>query len=283
MLRLALLALALLPALALAQLPSYTLIDFGPDDDPNGPGPRSADCLATPDGTDGGGNPLYQCRSWDFETAVSTEFTNIWVGYAQLPPGSLQTPDLSRTPVENLDSCCGLPPPNEGLEVLPMPPGESYGAEATSLSEGGGYIVGHATHLVTSSAGNAVLRRAIVWANLTPYALPALAGNDIAFDSAAYAASPSGEVVGESQMYLNVGGYALRATIWINRAPHELQYMLSPAGNVVLTTARWIDCAGNIVAQGWPTSLGSFPPLSTSYPHDYLLVRQGSSRAGCGN
>jgi len=152
-----------------------------------------------------------------------------------------------------------------------MPSGESYGAEATSLSAGADYIVGHATH-------DAMIRQAIVWDHLTPYVLPALAGNELSFDSAAYSASSSGEVVGESQMHLNVGVYALRATVWIDRAPHELQYMLSPAVNVVLDTARWINCAGDIIAQGWPTSYGSFPPGSSAYPHNYLLVRQGSAR-----
>lgn len=278
MLRLILLSLALLPTLALAQLPSYTLVDLGPDDDPNGLGPRGADCLVTPAGTDNG-NPLYQCRSWDLESVSTLDSISAWVGYEQLPAEN-QAPELYRRPVESFLSCCGIPPPNQGLNTLSMPAGESsYGAEATSLSEGAQYVVGHGTHLVpSSSGGSAELRQAIVWDNLTPYVLPALAGNETTFDSAAYAVSSSGEVVGESQMYLNVGGYALRATEWIDHSPHELQYMLSPAVNMVFTTARWIDCAGNIIVQGWPASYGSFQPGNTIYPHNYLLERNGASR-----
>lgn len=277
MLRPALLSLALLPTLALAQLPSYTLIDLGSDSDPNGPGPRSADCLTTPTGAEFAGNPTYQCRSSSINSIFTTQYLNAWVGYAQMPTPDSQSAALYRRPVEYLEICCGQPPPNEGLTELPMPAGESYGAEATSLSPEADYIVGHATHLLTTGSGT-VIRQAIEWDQLTPYVLPALAGNELSFDSAAYAANSSGEVVGESQMYLNVGGYALRATVWINRAPHELQYMLSPAVNVVLDTARWINCAGDIVAQGWPTSYGSFPPGISAYPHNYLLVRQGSPR-----
>lgn len=278
MLRLILLSLAFLPTLALAQLPSYTLVDLGPDSDPNGLGPRLADCLVTSEGTLNG-NAVYQCRSWDYELATTMEFMMAWVGYEQLPAQN-QAPELSRTPVENFQSCCGPPPPNQGLNALPMPAGESsFGAEATSLSDGAQYIVGHATHVVPGSTGGTTeLRQAIEWDNLTPYVLPALAGSETTFDAAAYAASSSGEVVGESQMYLSAGGYALRATEWIDHSPHELQYMLSPAVNMVFTTARWIDCAGSIVAQGWPAAYGSFPPLTTTYPHNYLLERNGASR-----
>jgi len=271
MLRFMLLSLALLSPLALAQLPTYTLVDLGPDSDPNGLGPRSADCLGTAAGTVNG-NALYQCRSWSFETATSSENTIAWVGYEQSA--------AQKSPVENFSSCCGMPPPNEGLNILALPAGESsYGAEAISLSAGAQYVVGYSTHAVPSSSGGSEqVRQAIVWDNLTPSVLPALAGNETTFDSAAYSASASGEVVGESQMYLNVGGYALRATEWIDHSPHELQYMLSPPINMVFTTARWIDCQGNIIAQGWPASYGSFQPPNTNYPHNYLLQRIGASR-----
>lgn len=282
MLRLVSVLLLLLPTFALAQLPTYTLIDLGPADDPNGLAPPSADCLGTPAGNDGAGNPVYQCRSWAVSSNGSSLYTNSWVGYAQLPAQNSQPLALYRRPVEYLQTCCGEPPPNEGLNALPMPPGESEGAEATSLSVGADYIVGHSTHLfTTSSGGSALVRRAAVWDHLTPYNLPALAGNDSSFDSAAYAVSSSGEVVGESTIPLNAGGYATRATIWLNRMAYELQYMLSPRVSVILTTARWIDCEGNIVAQGWPASYGSTPPETTTYPHDYLLVRQGSPRSNC--
>jgi hypothetical protein len=209
---------------------------------------------------------LYTCHSWESpqsRSGGSLMYVNVTVGYALLPANQPQ-------PVEDYESCCLEPPPYEGLHALPLPSAlQTFAAEAFSVSEGGQYVVGNAVHRG--------VRSAIIWEDEVPYELPALYGSGVQYDSAAYSVNEWREAVGESLIPLTAGGSALRATVWIAHAAHELQYMLSPYVPVLLTTARWIDCAGNIGAQGWPLSEGPFP-FSTTYPHNYLLVRQGAAR-----
>jgi len=278
MLRLAAIA-VMFPVLALAQGPTFTLIDLGPADDPNGTGWPDAECLETDAGTDSAHHPLITCRSWEYDSSGTLEYTQAWVGYAQLPlSAGSQRPELHRQPVEYYDICCGKPPPNAGLRTLKLPAGSSAG-EAISLSQGAQYVVGYSSHSgMTASGENSLIRHAILWTNEQPRQLPALAGGDSRLDSAAYAVNAWGEAVGESEVALATGGYAERATLWIAATAHELQYMLPAGGaSVILTTARWIDCAGNIGAQGYPSALSPFPG-SSDYPHNYLLMRQGTPR-----
>ena len=263
------LLLLLVSALALAQVPIYTLVDLGSADAPNGTAWPDADCVGTAAGTDAQGHPLYSCQSWDSpRRGGANAYLDVAVGYALLAPNQPQ-------PFESYASCCSEPPPYAGLNALPLPPAlQGFAAEAISLSEGGEYVVGYAEHQG--------VRNALLWDAEIPYELPALSGNGIQYDSDAYSVNESGEVVGESLIPLTAGGSALRATVWIAHAPHELQYMLSPYVPVILTTARWIDCAGNIGAQGEP--IGADPPyLDSNYPHNYLLIRQGAARSSCGS
>lgn len=263
--RLVSLLLLVVPGLALAQVPTYTLVDLGSANAPNGTGWPDADCIGSAAGTDAAGHPVYMCHSWDSpQSQGSLQFINVTVGYAVLPGPANQL-----QPVEDYDSCC--PGPSyEGLNALPLPSAlQTFAAEAISVSEGGQYVVGYAVH---QGLGNA-----IIWEDEVPYELPALSGSGVQYNSAAYSVNQWREAVGDSQIPLTGGGSALRATVWIAHAAHELQYMLSPYVPVILTTARWIDCAGNIGAQGWPISVGP-NPLSSNYPHNYLLIRQGAAR-----
>ena len=262
-LRLLGLLILVLPGLCLAQTPTYTLVDLGSASVPNGTGWPGADCLGNAAGTDAQGHPLILCNNWDFSESGTLMSLSVAVGYAVLPGNRPQ-------PVEDYESCCGQGPSYEGLNALPLPSAlQTFAAEAISVSEGGQYVVGYALHQG--------VRNAILWEDEVPYALPALYGAGIQYDSAAYSVNEWREAAGESLIPLTAGGSALRATVWIAHAAHELQYMLSPYVPVILTTARWIDCAGNIGAQGWPLSLAPHP-LSSSYPHNYLLVRQGAVR-----
>ena len=260
--------LLLVTGLALAQVPTYTLVDLGSADAPNGTAWPAADCIGSAAGTDAEGHPVYICHSWTLPTrGGANQSLQVLVGYALLAPNQPQA-------VEDYESCC-VPPLYEGLNALPLPPAlQTFASEAISVSEEGQNVVGHALHQG--------VRSAILWENEVPNELPALYGNGIQYDSAPYSVNESGEAVGESLIPLTVGGSALRATVWIAHAPHELQYMLSPYVPVILTTARWIDCAGNIGAQGEP--IGAPPPyLDSNYPHNYLLIRQGAVRSSCGS
>jgi hypothetical protein len=264
------LLLLVVPGLVLAQVPTYTLVDLGSADVPNGTAWPDADCIGSAAGTDAEGHPVYICHGWSAPTSgQSFDSLSVAVGYA-LSPAPANQPQ----PVENYESCCGGPPSYEGLNTLPLPSAlQTFAAEAISVSEGGDYVVGYAMHQGA--------RNAIIWEAEVPYVLPALYGSGSQYDSAAYSVNESREAVGESLKPLTAGGSALRATVWIAHAAHELQYMLSPYAAVILTTARWIDCSGNIGAQGWPLSVGP-NPLSSNYPHNYLLVRQGAAR-NCGS
>ncbi len=279
MLRLGAIA-VMIPVLALAQGPTFTLLDLGPADDPNGTGWPDAECLATDAGTDSAGHALLTCRSWEYDRNGTLEYLHAWVGYAQLPVSGSQRPELNRQPVEYYDTCCGKPPPYQGLKRLSLPAGVASAGEAISLSQGAEYVVGYSSRSgTTASGGSDLTRRAILWTNEQPRQLPALAGSNSRFDSAAYAVNGWGEAVGESETAVNGSGYAERATLWIGESPHELQYLLAAgSASVILTTARWIDCAGNIGAQGFPSALSPYPG-SSDYPHNYLLMRQGAARS----
>ena len=263
------LLLFVVPGLALAQVPTYTLVDLGAANAPNGTGWPGADCNTSAAGTDSQGHPLYSCSGWDWNSSGTLMYISVGVGYALLAANQPQ-------PFESYNSCCSGPPPQEGFNVLPLPAAlQMFPAEAISIAEGGQYAVGYATH--TDQNGGGMIRSAILWNNEAATELPALSGSGIQYDSAAYSANEWGEVVGESLISLDAGGSAERATLWIDNSAHELQYRLSPYVAVILTTARWIDCAGNIGAQGWPIAIGP-EPYSTNYPHNYLLLRQGAAR-----
>lgn len=263
------LLLSLIPGLALAQVPTYTLVDLGAANVPNGTGWPDAGCHASAAGTDSQGHPLYFCNTWEWEALGTQQSIRASVGYSLVSANQPQ-------PMENYINCCGsAPPPYYGLNVLPLPAAlQTFPAEAISISEGGQYAVGYATH--PDQYGDPV-RSAIVWNYEVASELPALSGAGIQYDSAAFSANEAGEVVGESLIPLTAGGAAERATLWIAGSAHELQYMLAPYVPVILTTAKWIDCAGNIGAQGWPIGQGPVP-FSTNYPHNYLLLRQGAAR-----
>lgn len=268
------------PVLAAAALPTYTLIDLGPANDPNGTVWPDAECQKIAAGKDGSGHPLYSCREWDWSASATLDSYYIWGGYAQLAVSDPTRPvEVFRRPVEYFESCCGKPPPFEGLMTLLMPKSESTAAGAAlSISQGGEYTVGYAAYYRGNSSGRAgLVRHAVAWDREVPASLPALAGTGAQFDSAAYAANEWGEFVGESEIRLSGAGYASRATIWIARVPHELQYMLAPYVPLVLVQAGWIDCAGNVGALGWPLDIG-LHPYSTNYPHAYLLKRNGAAR-----
>lgn len=258
----------LIPGFALAQVPTYTLVDLGAVNVPNNTNWPDADCNPSNAGTDSQGHPVYLCNSWDSDASGTLMFVHVSVGYALVAANQPQ-------PVEFFDSCCDDPDPRDGLNALPLPAAlQSFPAEAISISEGGQYAVGYATH--TDQTGHGSIRSAILWNNEAAAELPALSGSGIQYDSAAYSANEWGEVVGESLIPLSAGGSAERATLWIGNSAHELQYMLSPYVPVILTTARLIDCSGNIGAQGWPISIGAHP-YSSNYPHTYLLLRQGAA------
>ena len=278
MLRLA--ALLLLPSLAVAAVPNYTLIDLGPANDPNGTNWPDPECQEIAAGKDSAQHPVYTCREWDFEATSSLESYHVWAGYAQLTVTDPSHPaETYRRPVEFYQDCCGQPPPYAGLKTLAMPHSESTSAgEALSISQGGEYAVGYAAYYRSNTSGGfSLVRHAVAWDHEVPVQLPALAGTGAQYDSAAYSANQWGEFVGQSEIRLSAGGYASRATVWIAHVPHELQYMLSPAVPVILSLAGWIDCAGNIGALGWPMDIG-LHPLSTNYPHAYLLLRNGTAR-----
>ena len=113
------LLLLLVPGFALAQVPTYTLVDLGSANVPNGTGWPDADCIGHAAGTDAQGHPVYICHSWTAETILSLSSLAVDVGYALLPAPANQT-----QPVENYVACCGAPPPPyEGLKAFAAPIG----------------------------------------------------------------------------------------------------------------------------------------------------------------
>jgi probable HAF family extracellular repeat protein len=115
-------------------------------------------------------------------------------------------------------------------------------------------------------------RHAFLWRNGVMTDLGAIAGQG--YDSSAAAVNDSGEVVGTTSTISSTDGSVLsRAFMYVNGTTYNLSFYLTGGPTVHLSNALWIDCQGNIAANG--------TPLSSTTVHSYLLVRQGPARTTC--
>lgn len=252
-----------------AALPSYTVIDLGPDAIPATTSFGQGGCeMSTPPFGPATGRGLYSCHSLDVESSDTLENTMVWVGYQS---GSSSNTD---TPLIYASGCCGQygspafgptwPPVNGNGNPTPLPlPSGATGARALSLDSAAADAVGYAE---LSNGGE----RAVEWDAAGVALLPDVSGS-AGNDSTAYAANACGQIVGESgQQFLTPGWGAPLATIWINGTPHELQQLLAQgAPSLSLTSARWINDSGEIGAIGFAAGMDA---SSTLNEHEYVLI-----------
>ena len=163
------------------------------------------------------------------------------------------------------------------LGVLPGALAEpTFGVQSEAIGfNQAGDVVGLSNSAYTTNAspnGYRIAQHAFLWNNGVMSDLGAIAGNN--YNSSAVAVDDSHEVVGTTQTISSVTGETLqRAFVYTNGTMYNLTFYIIGGPTVLLSKALWIDCQGNIAAEGTPASA-----TGAGGSHSYLLIRQGAAR-----
>lgn len=139
----------------------------------------------------------------------------------------------------------------------------AYGANES------GDVVGDSQTAYTTPFGSTAYH-AFLWNGGHMTDLGAIAGNN--YNSQANAVNDSHEVIGTTQAISSItGGILERVFLYTSGKMYNLSFYETGGATALLSSAKWIDCQGNIAASG-------FPATGAQVLHSYLLIRQGATR-----